>query len=249
MFSSDTKNIQKIESMRRGGLLLRTIKSQLKESVVVGISFEEIEALAQKLIREVDAVPNFSLVPGYKWATCVMKNDEMCHGIPKHKKVDDGDIISIDVGMLFEGWHLDTSISFSVGTVSPQLEHFLEVGKRSLKKAISKAVPGGSVYDVSFAMQKVVERAGYSAAHQLTGHAIGKELHMEPSIPCIAQKKDKRLTLQEGDTFAIEIMYAMGDATVALDSDGWTYKTVDSSVSAMFEETVLITPSGQEILT
>lgn len=245
----DPKQEQKIASMRAGGKKMRVVKKALQEFVTVGTTFEAIEAKAQELIKAHGGVPNFALVPGYHWATCVMKNDELCHGIPKNKVVDDGDVITIDVGMLYEGWHLDTSITFAVGSVSSEVTHFLEVGKQSLKKAIAKARVGSSVYDISSAMQRVVERAGYSAAYQLTGHGIGEELHMDPSIPCEADRADKKIKLYEGQTLAIEIMYAMGDATVVLDKDKWTYRTQDGSLSGMFEETVLVTSAGPEILT
>lgn len=235
--------------MRAGGKKMRVVKKALQDFVEVGTTFEAIEAKAQELIRSQGGVPNFALVPGYHWATCVMKNDELCHGIPKNKIVDDGDLITIDVGMLYEGWHLDTTISFGVGAVSTEVAHFLEIGMQSLKKAIAKARVGSSVYDVSSAMQRVVERAGFGVAYQLTGHGIGEELHMDPSIPCVADRSDKKIKLYPGQTIAIEIMYAAGDATVILDADKWTYRTEDGSLSGMFEETVLVTQNGPEILT
>jgi methionyl aminopeptidase len=182
-----------------------------------------------------------------------MKNDEVCHGIPKGKYVDDGDVITIDVGLLYEKWHLDTSITFiaakDLATVPVEVKRFLDVGRESLKKAINKAKVGNSVYDISAAMQLVVERAGFSAVYQLTGHGIGEELHMEPSIPCVAQRSDKQEKLREGQTIAVEIMYAAGDAHLKVDKDGWTYRTSDGSLAGMFEETVVVTKQGPEILT
>src|SRR5690606_30189993 len=148
----------------------------------VGTTFEAIEAEAQKLIKQTGATPSFSTVKGYDWATCIMKNDEMCHGIPQGKTVAAGDVIKIDVGLMWEGYHLDTTITFAVGEVSPEIKTFLEIGQRALTKAIDKARPGNSVYDISRAMQKVVEEHGYSAVYQLTGHGIGKKLHDEPEI-------------------------------------------------------------------
>lgn len=245
--------MDKLTAMREGGAKLRQVKKQLQAMTVVGTRFEEIEAEAQRLIKAAGAVPNFALVPGYHWATCIMKNEEVCHGIPKGKVVEAGDLITIDVGLKYQGWHLDTSISFAVpgenGKVASEREHFLSVGRESLKKAINKARVGNSIYDISSAMQRVVERAGYSAVYQLTGHSIGEELHMEPSVPCIAQRRDKNLTLFDGQTLAIEIMYAAGDAELKVDRDGWTYRTKDGSLSGMFEETVAITKSGPVILT
>lgn len=240
----------KIAAMREGGKRLRTVKHQLAAFTQVGQSFAEIEAEAQRLIAAADATPNFALVPGYHWATCVMVNDEVCHGIPTADKfVADGDIVTIDVGLLYQNYHLDTSITFAVGTVSSEIQQFLHVGEQALKKAINKTRAGNSVYDVSAAMQRVVERAGYGAVYQLTGHGIGSELHMDPSIPCVAQRSDKKIILAVGDTLAVEIMYTAGDSDLKVDADGWTYRTKDHSLSGMFEETVLITEQGPEVLT
>jgi methionyl aminopeptidase len=239
----------RISAMREGGKHLGRIKQQLAEFAQVGVSFEQIEAEAQRLIAVVGAKPSFSTVRGYSWATCIMKNAELCHGIPKGKYVDDGDVITIDVGLIWNGFHLDTTTTFVAGSTSPEKDHFLEIGKRALAKAIKKVAPGNSVYDISFAMQKTVEEQGFNAVYQLTGHGVGEVLHGEPEIPCVAQKKDKRVKLAAGQTIAVEIMYAAGDAYVVLDKDGWTYRTEDGSLSGMFEETVLVTENGHEVLT
>jgi methionyl aminopeptidase len=245
-----TKDLeQKITAMREGGKRLGQIKQQLAEFTQVGTTFEAIEVEAQRLIKAAGASPSFSTVPGYHWATCIMKNEGMEHGIPKGKIVEDGDIIKIDAGLIYDGYHLDTTTSFIVGTSTTEKELFLEVGQRALAKAINKARVGNTVYDISSAMQRVIEGAGFSCVYQLTGHGVGKDLHEDPSIPCVAQRADKRVNLYEGQTIAIEPMYAMGDATLVVDDDGWTYKTKDGSLAGMFEETVLITKDGPEILT
>lgn len=239
-----------ITAMREGGAHLGRIKKALVTFTKVGMSFAQIEAEAQRLIKAAGATPSFSTVPGYDWATCIMKNDELCHGIPSAEKiVEDGDVITIDVGLMWDGYHLDTTTSFVAGKSTAELDHFLEIGRRSLRKAISKTKAGNSVYDVSFAMQKVVEEQGFSCVYQLTGHGVGKELHMDPEIPCIAYKPHKKIKLHEGQTVAVEIMYAQGAAELKLDGDGWTYRTVDGSISAMFEETVVVTRGEPEILT
>ena len=201
------------------------------------------------MIKSLEAKPSFSTVPGYDWATCIMKNEGLCHGIPKRKKVESGYIISIDVGLIENGYHLDSSISFIVGETSEEKKEFLTVGQNSLDKAISKARLGNSIYDISRAMEKVIQHRGWGVVYQLTGHGIGKELHMDPSIPCVAEKSDKKKKLIEGQTIAIEIMYTKGDPYLVLDEDGWTYKSEDGSLSAMFEETVLVKKEGPEVLT
>lgn len=240
---------KKISAMRAGGQKLARVRDALVAYTKVGTSFEDIEGEALRLIKAEGGIPNFALVPGYHWATCVMKNDEVCHGIPKGKSVAEGDVITIDVGLLYQNYHVDTSVSFAVGQVSAEIEEFLAVGRKSVQKAIAKVKPGATVYDVSHAMQKTVERKGYGAVYQLTGHGIGTELHMEPGIPCVAHRGDKRHVLKPGQTLAVEIMYSAGDPELVLDADGWTYRTKDGSLTGMFEETVLVTETGHEVLT
>jgi len=244
------KNLEyKIESMREGGKNLGRIKKELSFFSKPGVTFEQIESEAQRLIKKAGMLPSFSTVPGYDWATCIMKNEEVCHGIPKNKVVKDGDIITIDIGLINNGFHLDTTITFPVGEVDNQIKHFLEIGKKSLKKAIQRAKIGNSVYDISQAMEKPLKKNGYGVVFQLTGHGVGEELHMEPAIPCVPSRSDKNIKLYEGQTLAIENMYTMGSPVLKEGSDGWTYRTIDGSISGMFEESVLITKKGPEILT
>lgn len=240
----------RITAMRQGGHALGQVKRALAAFTQPGVTFEAIEAEAQRLIAAAGAKPSFSTVKGYHWATCLMKNDEMCHGIPRGKTVEIGDVIKIDVGLIWNGYHLDTTTTVVAGgQTTPEIQAFLDVSQAALRKAISKVRPGASVYDVSHAMQKTVESHGYGMVYQLTGHGIGKELHMDPAIPCIAQRSDKRVILHEGQTIAVEVMSAMGDAELVVDKDGWTYLTIDGSMAAMYEETVLVTRDGVEVLT
>lgn len=235
--------------MRTGGAALGAIKQQLQHFTKAGTSFESIEAEAQRLIKQAGYVPSFSTVPGYRWATCIMKNDELCHGIPEGKQVSEGDVITIDIGLISEGFHLDTTTSFAVGIVPESTRLFLERGRRILDNALAEARVGNSVYDISVAMEKGLQKYGYGAVTQLTGHGIGPELHMEPAIPCVAYRADKKKKITVGQTLAIEVMYAAGSAYVVEDSDGWTYRTSDGSLSGMFEETVLVTQGAPEVLT
>lgn len=243
------QEIDRLQAMKTGGLVLGQIKKQLRDLCQPGVRFEEVEALAQELIKNASMRPSFSTVEGYKWATCVMKNHELCHGIPRKKIVEVGDIITIDVGLINQGYHLDTTISFAVGKVSRKLQNFLNVGQMALDRAIEQAIPGNTVYQVSRAMQHAVERAGYGAVYQLTGHGIGRELHMEPGVPCAANRSDKKEYLYEDQTLAIEIMYTMGRPDLKLAADGWTYETIDGSIAAMFEETVVVKPNSPQVLT
>ncbi len=240
---------QKIAAMRQGGPALGRVKHALAAMVKPGVTFESIEAKAQALIKAEGAVPSFSTVPGYHWATCLMRNDEVCHGIPKGKRVEAGDVITIDVGLIWQGYHLDTTTTVAVAPVSQEVKDFLARGRQAVDKAIAKARVGSTIYDISRAMQKGVENYGYGAVYQLTGHGIGRELHAWPSIPCVAQKSDKKIKVVPGMTLAIEIMYTAGYPDLEVGKDGWTYQTIDGSLSGMFEETVLVTDGEPEVLT
>lgn len=240
----------KITAMRQGGAKLKVIKKQLADFAVPGKTFMDVENEAQRLIKAAGAVPNFSLVPGYHWAICINKNEGIVHGIPTEKIViNSGDLISIDLGLLWQGWNLDTSISFAAGQSNHQLDYFLQVGQHTLDKTITHAVAGNSVYDLSRVIEKTIKKAGFSPSFQLAGHYIGKELHEEPLIPCVPSKSDRKKILAVGDTVAIEVMYAQGDCDLVLAADGWTYETYDRSLTGLFEETILITDDVPEILT
>lgn len=243
------KSLKRIEAMKIGGAALVPIKRALVEFSQVGVTFIEIENYATSLIVEAGMKPSFSTVPGYHWSTCIMKNDALCHGIPNQQKINDGDIITIDIGLINEGFHLDTTISFGVGAISTKHRRFLDVGQHALNKAISFARVGQSVYQISRAMEKILLEENYGVVYQLTGHGVGKELHMDPTIPCVANPDDRSVLVQEGQTLAIEVMYAMGNPHLTVDPDGWTFRTKDGSVTAMFEETVLVTVDGPQILT
>lgn len=243
---------EKTAIMREGGQKLARVKQGLVEFANPGVSFEAIEALAQKLINQEDSTPSFSTVPGYDWATCITKNEGCCHGVPRDKKVEIGDVLTIDVGLVYQGYHVDTTTTFFVGETSnipSSIETFLKVGNQVLEDAIAKARVGNNIYDISLVIQEGLREAGFSPVYQLTGHAIGRALHEDPQVPCIAYKSDKKHKLFEGQTLAIEVMYAEGDAQLVLGSDGWTYETKDKSLTGMLEDTVLVTSRQPEILT
>lgn len=241
--------LTKIDSMKRGGQALARVRDLLQNSTVVGTTFEEIEQWAKDAITNEGMKPSFSTVPNYHWATCVMLNDALCHGIPKNGRVKDGDLVTIDVGLICDGFHLDTTTSFLVGKANISIQQFLEVGRSALRNAIKIVKPGCSVYQVSRAMEKTVLKHGFGVVYQLTGHGVGEELHMDPAIPCCATSSDKKVFFKEGQTLAIEIMYTQGSPDLIVNDDGWTYRTLDGSLSAMFEDTVLVTKNGFEILT
>lgn len=225
------------------------IKGQLEKMVQDGVTPLEVDAECYRLIREGGDKPNFSMEPGYKHSTCINVNEGIVHGIPGNTPFKKGDVVKVDMGLMHEGFHLDTSITVAIPPVSPKIAKFLEVSQKSLDAAIFMANPGNTVYDIGLAMQTVVEAAGYNVVRELTGHSIGRKLHMEPYIPCFADKAGKKQILAVDQTVAIESMVTMGDWHLIEDEDGWTLSTQDGSMTAMYEETVYITADGPKILT
>lgn len=243
---------KKIQAMREGGKLLGQIRQTVADAVIPGVSFEELEALTMKLILDHGAKPSFPTVDGYKYATCITKNEGCCHGVPVGKHVDKGDLITLDMGLIWNGYHLDTTTTVYAGDkkhISGEIAAFMQVGQDALAAGIAQATAGNSVYDISKAIQRTIEAAGCSPVYQLTGHAVGKNLHEDPQIPCVTYRGDKKIRLEEGMTLAIEPMYAAGNAYLILGEDGWTYQTKDKSLTGMYEHTVLVTRGEPEILT
>lgn len=243
------KSPSEIEKMRKGGAKLGGIKEKLKRAIHQGVSAAEIENLAQDLIRKSGAESSFAMVPGYSWATCINVNDGVVHGIPKSELVfREGDLVSVDVGIYYLGFHTDTSFTVLIGQ-DKEKEMFLQVGQTALQKAISNAVPGNSLGDISAAMESCLLESKCSPIRALVGHGIGKNLHEDPMIPCYTGYSGESLKLVDGMALAIEVMYAQGSHEVKTDKDGWTIRTKDGKMAALFEETVALTKAGPVILT
>ena len=244
------KTKKEIQIMKEGGKKLSLIKTKLSKATKTGTNAAEIEYMANKLIEEAGGKPSFKMVPGYSWATCINVNEGVVHGIPKQGIVfSKGDLVSIDVGMFYKGFHTDTS--FTVG-ISPSKEtaFFLMSGEEALGVAIKQAKPGNRVFDISKAMQASIESSGFAPVRALVGHGIGRDLHEEPQIPCFVKgaRNDSPL-LPEGVVLAIEVMYTKGTSSVTVADDGWTITTSDGKIAALFEETVAVTGDGPLILT
>jgi len=239
----------KLQAMTEGGARLGWIKGQLVKAVAAGVTPLEIEALADKLIKEGGDKASFKMEPGYHHATCINKNDGLVHGIPNSVPFKAGDVVKIDMGLFHNGYHLDTAITVQIEPKDPKVTKFLETGQKALKAAIDVALPGNTVFDIGSTMQQILEGDGYGAIRDLTGHGIGRKLHMDPWIPCFADNQNKKDILQLDQTIAIEAMYTMGDWHLVEDPDGWTLSTQDGSTTGYFEETVYITADGPIILT
>ncbi len=236
--------------MKEGGKKLGQIKKELINKTKEGVNAAEIEKLACALIKKHGGTPSFKMVPGYSWATCVNVNEGVVHGIPKKSVVfKKEDVVSIDLGIFYKGFHNDTSFSVAIFPTK-DIKRFLKAGKEALEAAINQAIPGNRIYDISKAMEDTLTKNNLKPVEALVGHGIGKSLHEQPQIPCfVSTKRNKTPKIPEGATFAIEVMYTMGLPGIQVEEDGWTIKVKDDKITGLFEETVAISSNGPIVLT
>lgn len=218
-------------------------------AVEPGVTTAELDKIAEKYILSQGAVPNFKNYNGYPATACISINNEVIHGIPSKKRViQAGDIVSIDLGAKFEGYHGDNAATFACGDISAEAKRLMDTTRESLYQGIAAAVSGGRLGDISAAVQQYVESRGYSVVRQFVGHGIGTQLHEAPEVPNFGTH-GRGIRLMPGMTLAIEPMINMGDSGVKVMPDGWTVLTKDGSLSAHFEHTIVITPDGPQIMT
>jgi methionyl aminopeptidase len=244
------KTPSEMKIMKEGGKRLGEVKKALIQKTKEGVNAVEIEKLACTLIKKQGGIPSFKTVPGYSWATCVNINEGIVHGIPKKTIIfKKGDVVSIDLGIFYKGFHNDTSFSVAISPTK-EIKRFLEVGEKALEAAIDQAVPGNRIYDISKAMEDVLEKNNLQPIEALVGHGIGRNLHEQPQIPCFTKdRREKTLIIPEGATFAIEVMYTLGLPEIQVEEDGWTIRVKDGKISGLFEETVAISSNGPIVLT
>lgn len=243
------KSEREIELMRESCRLLAQVHQELEHAIKPGMSTLDIDILGEKLIRSMGCIPNFKNYNGYPASICVSVNDEVVHGIPnKNRILQEGDIVSLDAGLIYKGYHSDAARTHAVGRISPAAAKLIEVTRQSFFEGIKKAVAGNHLYDISNAIDAYVTPFGYGIVRDLVGHGIGTSLHEDPQIPNFAQKR-RGLKLQAGMTLAVEPMINMGRADVEWLDDDWTVVTEDGSLSAHYENTILITDNEPEILT
>lgn len=242
------KNKDEIKLMQEGGRLLAEIRDELKELVKPGMTAADIDKKADSLIKKTGGKPSFKMVKDYNWATCVNVDAGVVHGIPHPEVVfEEGTIVSVDIGLFYEQFHTDTSFTLDLDSGE---EGFLKTGKKAFEEGIKQAKPGNFVFDISKAIEDVLKSNKLSPIWALVGHGIGRDLHEEPQIPCFTQKaRENTLEIKPGMVFAIEVMYTKGNGRVVVEDDGWTITTEDDKISALYEETVLITNNGNNILT
>jgi len=242
------KSEQDLELLKASGKILAKVLLKLRESIGVGVSTLDIDNLAEKLIRQENAQPAFKGYKGYPATICASINEEVIHGIPGPRKLLEGDIIGIDIGVIYKGFFSDAAITLGVGKINPQVKKLIEVAKNALAEGIKQARPENRLTDISYAIQNYVERNGFSVVRQFVGHGIGRQLHEEPEIPNFGRPHCGPV-LKSGMVFAIEPMINMGTWETRIIDNGWTAVTCDGLASAHFEHTIAITEKGAEILT
>jgi methionyl aminopeptidase len=241
------KSPDEIEKMRRSAALVASTLDYIGGQVQPGVTTLELDKLALEFIRKHGGTPSFLGYRGYKYTICASVNDEVVHGLPGKRMLKEGDIVSIDVGVIMDGYHGDAARTFPVGKISEQAEALLRVTRESLEKGLARAIPGGRLGDISAAIQEHVEANGMSIVRSLVGHGIGQDLHEDPQIPNYG-KPGVGVLLKPGMVFAIEPMVNAGGWEVETLNDGWTVVSSDHSLAAHFEHTVAVTENGPEVL-
>lgn len=244
------KSAREIELMRDSGKRLAEVHARLGEMIKPGISTLEIDRAGERMIRRLGGVPNFLNYNGFPASICVSVNDEVVHGIPKADRIlKEGDIVSLDAGLIYKDYHSDAARTYAVGEISQEAAQLIQRTKESFFEGIKMAVAGNHLFDISNRIDEYISQFGYGIVRDLVGHGIGKKLHEDPQIPNFRQRK-KGFRLCAGMTFAIEPMINMGRSDVNWLDDDWTVVTDDGSYSAHYENTVVITADGEpEILT
>lgn len=242
------KNDQEISTMRDANLIAAKILNEVGEHISAGSTTMALEDVALNLCKQYGVEPAFKGYQGFPYALCISVNEEIVHGFPSERCLEDGDIVSVDFGVKYHNFYGDTAKTFPVGSVDEGAAHLLEVTLNSLHKGIEQAVPGNDLYDISRAVQECVQAEGFFIVRRFVGHGIGLKLHEKPEVPNFVPAGCVRMPLKPGMVVAIEPMVAVGSEEVEILSDGWTAVTKDRSLAAHFEHTVAITTNGPVIL-
>jgi methionyl aminopeptidase len=242
------KSQQEIDTMARAGAVVAGTLALLEENIQPGVTTAELDALAEEFIRSRGGEPTFKGYKGYPAATCLSPNAMVVHGIPGKAKLENGDILSVDVGVTLDGFVADSAWTFPVGTISPDAQRLLDTCRAALEAAIEQARIGKTIGDISQAVQTVTEAAGFSVIRSLVGHGVGRSMHEDPQVPNFVSTH-RGPELKEGMTLAIEPMITAGGAEVYIHDDEWSISTADASLAAHFEHTVAVTAEGPRILT
>jgi len=241
------KSEEEIRSMRRSNQIVATILSELGQKIKPGIQTKDLDEYAEMRTREMDAVPAFKGYRGYPASLCTSINEEIVHGIPSSRTLRSGDIISLDFGVVYDGFYGDAAVTYPVGEITPRAEKLIATARESFAKGVARIKEGNRLSDISYAIQSHVESQGYSVIRSFVGHGIGFSLHEEPQVPNFGSP-GRGPKLRPGMVLAIEPMIAIGNWEVEILSDSWTAVTKDRSLSAHYEHTVALTKTGVEIL-
>lgn len=242
------KSAHEIELMRRAGKITAAARAVARDMVKPGVTTQQIDKAVHRFITEQGAIPSFLHYNGYPASVCVSVNDEIIHGIPGKRVLQEGDIVSVDVGAFLDGFHGDCAATFACGQVSDEAMHLIHVAEQSFWEGIRNARPGCRVYDISHAVQQYVEASGCSVVRDFVGHGVGAKLHEPPEVPNFGPAGHGP-RLQPGMTIAVEPMVCAGDWRVKVLKDGWTTVSADGSLTAHYENTILITDGEPEVLT
>jgi len=242
------KTKEEIETIRQAGRIVALTLGEVAKAIRPGVKTKELDEIAEAFIRSQNARPSFKGYRGFPGSICVSVNEELVHGIPGERRLEEGDIVTLDIGVEVDGYHADSAWTYPVGTISEADRHLLEVTEQALYEGLKFAAPNNRLSDISHAIQTTVEAAGFSIVREYVGHGIGRNLHEEPQIPNYGPP-NKGPRLKPGMVLAIEPMVNAGERYVKTLSDHWTVVTVDGSRCAHFEHTVAITETGCEILT
>ena len=242
------KTVDELERMRRSGILAAEALREVARAVRPGVTGAALDRIAETFIRDHGGTPSFKGYRGFPASVCISVNDEVVHGIPDGRPLRDGEIVSIDLGAVVEGFHGDTAVTVPVGEVGKELRRLLTVAREALYKGIEAVRPGQALGDVGGAVQQHAERAGFSVVRDFAGHGIGRHLHEEPQVPNFGEPGTGTV-LRPGMTLAIEPMVNLGGSEVVMDGDGWTVRTRDGRPSAHFEHTVAVSEDGSDVLT
>ena len=242
------KSNREIELLREAGRIVHETREYLKPFIKEGITTKELERLAEEFILSHDATPSFKGLNDFPCATCISINQDVVHGIPGKRKLRNGDIVSIDIGACYHGYHGDSAWTFAVGEISPKKRELMEHTKESLFKGLEQIKPGNRIGDISNAIEKHAKKYNLGVIRELVGHGVGTKVHEEPDVPNYGEA-GRGPVLKEGMVLAIEPMLTLGRRDICILDDDWTIETVDNSPAAHYEHTVVVTKDGYEILT
>ena len=242
------KTSDEIEIIKESAQILGKAHAEVAKLIKPGAKTSDMDKVAEEFIRDHNGVPSFLNYNGFPYTLCVSPNEQVVHGFPSDNELQEGDILSIDCGVYYKGFHSDSAYTYPVGTVKPEHMNLMEVTKESLYKGIEEVVVGKRIGDISYAIQQYVEGYGYTVVRELVGHGLGRELHESPEVPNYG-KRGSGPKLKEGMVIAIEPMINLGKKEIVQESDGWTIRTKDRAYSAHYEHTVAVVDGKAEVLT